>query len=388
MEESYEKIKLIGEGTYGQVYKARDRATGELVALKKVRMDGEKEGFPLMALREIKLLKKLNHKNVVKLKEVVTSNETGDAAGEEIDRAGNPVVAVPRRPGGVPRTAEKPIYMVFEYLENDLVGLMQDSGEADRGGRREFTGPQIKYYMYQLLEGLAYCHRSNVLHRDLKGSNLLLDRNGCLKIGDFGMARKFTPAKNAGQKADTTYTNRVVTLWYRPPELLLGVNVYGPAVDMWSAGCIIAELLNHSAILPGKVEADQLERIWDLLGTPTAKSWPNHERLPLWNTMRPRNQRTSQFRYRFAHFPKDGLDLVENLLQLDPAKRFTAEEALDHPYFWTDSFMGGKNFDPATLPRYAECHELEMKLKRQQQRAAAAGGGGGGGGGGEVKVEQ
>lgn len=223
--ECFEKLEQIGEGTYGQVYMAREKKTGEIVALKKIRMDNEKEGFPITAIREIKILKKLQHDNVIKLKEIVTSQ---GPEGDEQEKLG---VDSNKYKGN--------IYMVFEYMDHDLTGL------ADRPGLR-FTIPQIKCYMKQLLTGLHYCHINQVLHRDIKGSNLLIDNEGNLKLADFGLARSFSGDHNAN------LTNRVITLWYRPPELLLGATKYGPAVDMWSVGCIFAELLYGKPILLGK----------------------------------------------------------------------------------------------------------------------------------------
>ncbi|XP_022880663.1 cyclin-dependent kinase C-1-like [Olea europaea var. sylvestris] len=212
---------------------AREKGTGEIVALKKIRMDNEKEGFPITAIREIKILKKLQHENVIKLKEIVTS------PGPEVEDQG--------KPDG--NKYKGNIYMVFEYMDHDLTGL------ADRPGLR-FTIPQIKCYMKQLLTGLHYCHVNQVLHRDIKGSNLLIDNEGNLKLADFGLARSYSSDHNAN------LTNRVITLWYRPPELLLGATKYGPAVDMWSVGCIFAELLNGKPILPGKNEVRTLLHIF------------------------------------------------------------------------------------------------------------------------------
>ncbi|XP_075474287.1 cyclin-dependent kinase C-1-like isoform X3 [Primulina tabacum] len=223
--ECFEKLEQIGEGTYGQVYMAKEKDTGEIVALKKIRMDNEKEGFPITAIREIKILKKLEHENVIKLKEIVTS------PGREAVGQGNPDGS----------KYKGSIYMVFEYMDHDLTGL------ADRPGLR-FSIEQIKCYMKQLLTGLHYCHVNQVLHRDIKGSNLLIDNQGNLKLADFGLARLFSNDHNAN------LTNRVITLWYRPPELLLGATKYGPSVDMWSVGCIFAELLHGKPILPGKNE--------------------------------------------------------------------------------------------------------------------------------------
>jgi cyclin-dependent kinase 12/13 len=221
----FEKLEQIGEGTYGQVYMAKEIKTGEIVALKKIRMDNEREGFPITAIREIKILKKLHHENVIHLKEIVTS------PGRDRDDQGKPDNN--KYKGG--------IYMVFEYMDHDLTGL------ADRPGLR-FTVPQIKCYMKQLLTGLHYCHVNQVLHRDIKGSNLLIDNEGNLKLADFGLARSYSHDHTGN------LTNRVITLWYRPPELLLGATKYGPAIDMWSVGCIFAELLNGKPILPGKTE--------------------------------------------------------------------------------------------------------------------------------------
>ncbi|XP_042971417.1 cyclin-dependent kinase C-2-like isoform X2 [Carya illinoinensis] len=263
----FEKLEQIGEGTYGQVYMAREIRTGEIVALKRIRMDNEKEGFPITAIREIKILKKLHHENVIKLKEIVTS--PGPETDEQGNQDGN------KFKGG--------IYMVFEYMDHDLTGL------ADRPGLR-FTVPQIKCYMKQLLTGLHYCHVNQVLHRDIKGSNLLIDNEGNLKLADFGLARSFSTDHTGN------LTNRVITLWYRPPELLLGATKYGPAVDMWSVGCIFAELLNGKPILPGKNERisaqDALvaEYFWNDPLPCDPKSLPKYESSHEFQTKKKRQQ--------------------------------------------------------------------------------------------------
>ncbi|KAL6583105.1 Cyclin-dependent kinase C-1 [Orobanche minor] len=333
--ECFEKLEQIGEGTYGQVYMAREKKTGEIVALKKIRMDNEKEGFPITAIREIKILKKLQHENVINLKEIVTSpgregNEQGKPDGNKYQ--GN-------------------IYMVFEYMDHDLTGL------ADRPGLR-FTVPQIKCYMKQLLTGLHYCHVNQVLHRDIKGSNLLIDNEGNLKLADFGLARSFSNDVNAN------LTNRVITLWYRPPELLLGATKYGPAVDMWSVGCIFAELLYGKPILPGKNETEQLNKIFELCGTPDELTWPGVSKIPWYNRFKPTIKMKKRTRELFRHFDRHALDLLDKMLVLDPAQRISAKDALDAEYFWTDPLP----CDPKSLPKYEASHEFQTKKKRQQQR--------------------
>ncbi|KAL9319594.1 hypothetical protein ACSQ67_011433 [Phaseolus vulgaris] len=311
----FEKLEQIGEGTYGQVYMAREIKTGEIVALKKIRMDNEREGFPITAIREIKILKKLHHENVIKLKEIVTSPD------------GN------KYKGG--------IYMVFEYMDHDLTGL------ADRPGMR-FTVPQIKCYMRQLLTGLHYCHVNQVLHRDIKGSNLLIDNEGNLKLADFGLARSFSNEHNAN------LTNRVITLWYR----------YGPAVDMWSVGCIFAELLHGKPIFPGKDEPEQLNKIFELCGAPDEVNWPGVSKTPWYNQFKPTRPMKRRLREVFRHFDRHALELLEKMLTLDPAQRITAKDALDGEYFWTDPLP----CDPKSLPKYESSHEFQTKKKRQQQR--------------------
>ncbi|KAI5669878.1 hypothetical protein M9H77_19731 [Catharanthus roseus] len=333
--ECFEKLEQIGEGTYGQVYMAKEKRTGEVVALKKIRMDNEKEGFPITAIREIKILKKLQHENVIKLKEIVTS------PGREVDEQG--------KPDG--NRYKGSIYMVFEYMDHDLTGL------ADRPGLR-FTIPQIKCYMRQLLTGLHYCHVNQVLHRDIKGSNLLIDNEGNLKLADFGLARSFSGDHNAN------LTNRVITLWYRPPELLLGATKYGPAVDMWSVGCIFAELLNGKPILPGKNEPEQLNKIFELCGTPDEINWPGVSKIPWYNKFKPARPMKRRLREVFRHFDRHAMDLLDKMLMLDPSQRIAAREALDAEYFWTEPLP----CDPKSLPKYESSHEFQTKKKRQQQR--------------------
>lgn len=224
--DTFEKIDKIGQGTYSNVYKARDTVTGKIVALKKVRFDNlEPESVRFMA-REIIILRQLDHPNVIKLEGLVTSRMSCS------------------------------LYLVFEYMDHDLAGLAA-SPEI------KFTEAQVKCYMHQLLSGLEHCHNRHVLHRDIKGSNLLLDNSGILRIADFGLATIFDPSHKHQM------TSRVVTLWYRPPELLLGATDYGVGIDLWSAGCILAELLAGKPIMPGRTEVEQLHKIYKLCGSPS-----------------------------------------------------------------------------------------------------------------------
>ncbi|KAG6527349.1 hypothetical protein ZIOFF_009448 [Zingiber officinale] len=210
--DSFEKLDKIGQGTYSSVYRARDLDNKKIVALKKVRFDNlEPESVKFMA-REILILRRLDHPNIVKLEGLVTSRMSCS------------------------------LYLVFEYMEHDLAGLASSPG-------LKFSEPQVKCYMQQLLHGLDHCHNREILHRDIKGSNLLIDDSGILKIADFGLASFFDPEQRL------PLTSRVVTLWYRPPELLLGATNYGVSVDLWSAGCILAELYAGKPIMPGRTEA-------------------------------------------------------------------------------------------------------------------------------------
>nr|DAD41133.1 TPA_asm: hypothetical protein HUJ06_015456 [Nelumbo nucifera] len=327
----FEKLEQIGEGTYGQVYMAREIKTGEIVALKKIRMDNEREGFPITAIREIKILKKLHHENIIKLKEIVTSQ------GPEMDEQG--------KPDG--NKYKGSIYMVFEYMDHDLTGL------SDRPGMR-FSVPQIKCYMRQLLTGLHYCHVNQVLHRDIKGSNLLIDNQGNLKLADFGLARSFSNDHNA------TLTNRVITLWYRPPELLFGTTKYGPAVDMWSVGCIFAELLHGKPILPGKNEPEQLNKIFELCGAPDEINWPGVSKIPWYNTFKPTRPMKRRVREVFKHFDHHALELLERMLTLDPSQRISAKDALDAEYFWNDPLP----CDPKRQRKSANSSDNMKKLQR------------------------
>lgn len=321
---TFEKIDKIGQGTYSNVYKAKDLLTGKIVALKKVRFDNlEPESVRFMA-REILILRHLDHPNVVKLEGLVTSRMSCS------------------------------LYLVFEYMEHDLAGLAASPAI-------KFTEPQVKCYMHQLLSGLEHCHNRRVLHRDIKGSNLLIDNGGVLKIGDFGLASFYDPDNKHRM------TSRVVTLWYRPPELLLGANDYGVGIDLWSAGCILAELLAGKPIMPGRTEVEQLHKIYKLCGSPSEEYWKKYK-LPNATLFKPREPYRRCIRETFKDFPPSSLPLIETLLAIDPAERGTATDALQSEFFRTEPYA----CEPSSLPQYPPSKEMDAKKRDDEARRLRA----------------
>ncbi|XP_013034677.3 cyclin-dependent kinase 3 [Anser cygnoides] len=291
LQQVFQKVEKIGEGTYGVVYKARNKRTGQLVALKKIRLDSETEGVPSTAIREISLLKELKHPNIVRLLDVVHS--------------------------------QKKLYLVFEYLNQDLKKYIDSSQTG------EFPLSLVKNYLFQLLQGVSFCHSHRVIHRDLKPQNLLINEAGAIKLADFGLARAFgVPLR--------TYTHEVVTLWYRAPEILLGCKYYSTAVDIWSIGCIFAEMVTRKVLFPGDSEIDQLFQIFRTLGTPTEATWPGVTQLPDYKGDFPRWRR-KEMKEIVPNLDRDGRDLLAQLLLYDPSKRISAKAALSHQYFFWKS---------------------------------------------------
>ncbi|KAL9379093.1 hypothetical protein Peur_027575 [Populus x canadensis] len=318
--DTFEKIDKIGSGTYSNVYKARDLLTGKVVALKKVRFDNlEPESVKFMA-REILILRRLDHPNVVKLEGLVTSRMSCS------------------------------LYLVFEYMVHDLAGLAASPAV-------KFTEPQVKCYMHQLLSGLEHCHNRGVLHRDIKGSNLLIDNEGILRIADFGLASFFDPNHKLPM------TSRVVTLWYRPPELLLGATDYGVGIDLWSAGCILAELLAGKPIMPGRTEVEQLHKIYKLCGSPSDEYWKK-SKLPNATLFKPREPYKRCIRETFKDFSPSSLPLIETLLAIDPAERQTATAALKSDFFTTEPYA----CEPSSLPKYPPSKEMDAKRRDDEAR--------------------
>lgn len=302
IEDRFTKFEPIGSGAYGVVYKAIDRRDHSVVALKKVKLNSnntDEDGVPSSSLREIGLLKDLKHPNILRLLDV--------------------------------QICETNLYLVFEHLDLDLKKLL----EKHRNG---LPIPLVKSYMWQLLLGLAYCHAHRVLHRDLKLQNLLVDRKGNIKLADFGLARSIgLPIR--------TYTHEVVTLWYRSPELLLKTTHYGPSVDLWSLGCIFAEMQTNKILFPGDSEIDQIYRIFRTLGTPDEISWPDFRNMPDYRHF-------AKFKGRgVEHYigdrDLDAVDLLSKFLTYDPNNRISAKQALAHPYL-----IGASEIKPSMVKNF------------------------------------
>lgn len=285
----YQKIEKnghVGEGTYGVVYKAKDKQTNEFVALKRIRLEVEDEGIPSTTLREISVLRQLKHPNIVELSDVVQS--------------------------------EGRLYLVFEFVDKDLKKYF----EACDGP----LSPQlIKSYTHQMLSGLHYCHVRGVMHRDLKPQNVLVSRDGRLKLADFGLARSFVPPIRP-------FTHEVVTLWYRPPEILLGCKTYALPVDVWAIGTMLAEMVTKRPLFPGDSEIDEIFKIFRILGTPNEEVWPGVTALQDWNEDFPVWPALQISRFA-PSLCDSGIDLLEQLLAIDPRRRISCKEALNHPFF-------------------------------------------------------
>jgi len=330
---NFETLNHIEEGSYGWVSRARELSTQSIVALKKVKMDYKQDGFPITALREINILQKARHVNIVELKEVLSGDDSLECV------------------------------LVMEFLEHDLRTLQEDMAEP-------FLASEVKTLLRQLTSAVGFLHDNYIMHRDLKTSNILLNNRGQLKLADFGMARYIPPPS-------APLTQLVVTLWYRAPELLLGTTIYGTEVDMWSVGCIFGELLLKTPLLPGKNEVDQLCQTFSLCGLPSEKSWPAFYRLPHAKSLKVAREQGSNPGFNRAKFPfltAAGIALLSALLSLNPERRPTADMVLQHPYFGEQP----KPKPPEMFPTFPSKAGQERRQKRSPSAPRRGQGGGGG----------
>ncbi|KFH44204.1 Negative regulator of the PHO system-like protein [Hapsidospora chrysogenum ATCC 11550] len=314
---SFQQLEKLGEGTYATVFKGRNRQTGELVALKEIHLDSE-EGTPSTAIREISLMKELKHENIVALHDVIHT--------------------------------ENKLMLVFEFMDGDLKRYMDTQGE--RGALKPAT---IKSFMYQLLKGIDFCHQNRVLHRDLKPQNLLINSKAVLKLGDFGLARAFGIPVN-------TFSNEVVTLWYRAPDVLLGSRTYNTSIDIWSAGCIMAEMYTGRPLFPGTTNEDQITRIFRVMGTPTERNWPGITQLPEYKPTF-HMYATQDLRTILPAIDPTGIDLLQRMLQLRPELRISAHDALQHPWF-SDLIMHQQ-----APPQQQQHHHQQQQAMQAQARS-------------------
>ncbi|KAJ4867027.1 Cyclin-dependent kinase D-3 [Raphanus sativus] len=310
----YLKQEVLGQGTYGVVFKATDTKTGETVAIKKIRIGKHKEGVNITALREIKMLKELKHPHIILL-----------------------IDAFPHKQN---------LHLVFEFMETDLEGVIRDSNV--------FLSPaDVKSYLLMTLKGLAYCHEKRVLHRDMKPNNLLIGPDGQLKLADFGLARIFG-------SPDRKFTHQVFARWYRAPELLFGAKQYGAAVDVWAAGCIFAELLLRRPFLQGNSDIDQLSKIFAAFGTPKADQWPDMKNLP--DYVEYQFVPAPSLRSLFPTVSEDALDLLSKMFTYDPKARISIKQALEHRYF---TFAPSPT-DPAKLPKPVRKQETKASYGKHE----------------------
>lgn len=319
------RLEKIGVGTYGEVYKAKDTETGRLMALKQVKLVA-KEGIPATTIREIALLRKLQHPNIVELLDVRIEDLT------------------------------KGLTLIFELIDQDLSHFITDRGS------KGVPFPLVTSFTHQLLKGLSYCHSYGVLHRDLKPQNILISKDNTLKLCDFGLAKSVALTFKQ-------CTSDVVSLWYRPPDVIMGACDYSGDLDMWGVGCILAELANSTPLFEGKSKDTQLDTIFKVLGTPTMHDWPNMVNLPNFNQYKgtfPDYKRKSNEEIA-PRLGKLGWDLLFQMIAIDPTRRLSADEALEHPFF-KQALSPTTSLSPSPINSFSS-------QAQQRERSLSQGGG-------------
>lgn len=419
---NYENMHQVGEGTYGYVYRARDMRDGSTVALKRLLIHKDYTGFPLCAVREIKFLKQLQHPNIVDLLDIVSSKGCehldGPAkVGDKAQQAQKVAEKVKSEQAAIresnlaargdkdcnieeEREREKQrqyvlaeqekadnmasslllqrcgsLYLVFKYLEHDLGGLVD--------AKYKFKPKEIKCIMKQLFTVLDFLQEKKILHRDIKCSNVLISDRHHVKLADFGLAR--STLSPDGREGKVRLTNNVVTMWYKAPELLLGSSRYNYAVDMWSTGCILAELELGRPLMPGKTEADQMDLISRTIGTPSEAKWPEVSKMPFYDQMlrhAPQSY-TSSLKSVVGSggvtLSEAALSLLDRVLVADPSMRASAKVALNSKYFILppQAPRDPMELEPLNLGPGVSMHEYETKLRRKEKEKGGVGRGDG-----------
>ncbi len=407
---NYESMNQVGEGTYGYVYKARDKRDGSTVALKRLIIHKDHGGFPLCAVREVKFLKQLSHPNIVKLLDIACSKgcehldgalRAGDKGQQALKaaekaKANQALAARGNKDGGDSEAREREkqqeqlaeqekldnavsslllqrcgnLYLVFEYSEHDLGGMID--------AKYKFNTREIKCIMKQLFEVLDFLQERHILHRDIKCSNVLISPRHVVKLADFGLARStLSPDGREGKKR---LTNNVVTMWYKSPELLLGMPRYSYAVDVWSTGCILAELELGRPLMPGKTEAEQLDLICRTVGTPSEQTWPGVSALPYYDAFLRHAQQTYTSSLKNStgsagtSLSDAAMSLLDRVLVADPSMRASAKVALSSKYFMIapQAPRDPRELPPLSIPEGVSMHEFETKQKKKEDAAAKA----------------
>lgn len=283
----FEVIQVLGDGAFGVVTKCRDKTNNEMVAIKKMKQRYATFDECLQ-LKEVKSLRKIKHKNVERLLQVFRENEY--------------------------------LFLVFELLGKSLLSTINDKAQSGE----TFSEDEIRNIISQLLIGLAYVHKQGFFHRDIKPDNLLW-KDGVLKLADFGLAREI--------RSRPPYTEYISTRWYRAPEIILRSPNYNSPVDVWAAGCIMAELYLGHPIFQGLSEQDQMYKIVNVLGTPNQQNWPDFGRLVSKTLFRFPPTAPTSLCALMPNASPEAIDLMQQLLYYDPAKRPSASQALQHPFF-------------------------------------------------------